>query len=71
MPLERINHGRSCGKSSHILPFLTNIGLERLNCTGSYGFDDGEYYRVLVNNAPQVLQIAADGPKAPAAHGRG
>ena len=44
------------------MPFLTNIAIERLNCTGSYGFDDGDYYRVLVNNAPQELPDCGDGP---------
>ncbi|KAK3936854.1 putative histidine acid protein [Diplogelasinospora grovesii] len=61
MPLDRINHRRAW-KSSHVLPFLSNIAIERLNCTGSYGFDDGEYYRVLVNNAPQPLPDCGDGP---------
>ncbi|KAM7207926.1 putative histidine acid protein [Naviculisporaceae sp. PSN 640] len=61
MPLQRINHRRAW-KSSHILPFLGNIAIERLECTGSYGFDDGEYYRVLVNSAPQELPYCNDGP---------
>lgn len=61
MPLDRINHRRAW-KSSHILPFLGNIAIERLNCTGSSGFADGEYYRALVNNAPQPLPDCGDGP---------
>ncbi|KAM0425975.1 hypothetical protein ACHAPT_008914 [Fusarium lateritium] len=61
MPLSRINYRRAW-KSSHVLPFLSNIAIERLNCTGSYGYDDGEYYRVLVNSAPQPLPDCADGP---------
>lgn len=61
MPLDRIN-SRRAWKSSHVLPFLSNIAIERFNCTGSYGFDDGEYYRVLVNSAPQVLPDCVDGP---------
>ncbi|KAK0725275.1 histidine acid phosphatase [Lasiosphaeris hirsuta] len=61
MPLDRINHRRAW-KSSHILPFLGNIAIERLNCSGSYGFSDGEYYRALVNNAPQELPDCFDGP---------
>ncbi|RYP13141.1 hypothetical protein DL767_010900 [Monosporascus sp. MG133] len=61
MPLNKINH-RRVWKSSHILPFLGNIAIERLNCTGSYGYDNGEYYRVLVNSAPQPLPGCADGP---------
>lgn len=61
MPLDRINHRRAW-KSSHILPFLGNVAIERLNCSGSYGFSDGEYYRALINNAPQELPDCFDGP---------
>ncbi|TDZ38858.1 Acid phosphatase PHO1 [Colletotrichum trifolii] len=61
MPLDRINYRRAW-RSSHVLPFLSNIAIERLNCTGSYGYDDGEYYRVLVNSAPQALPGCANGP---------
>jgi len=61
MPLDRINYRRAW-KSSHILPFLGNLAIERLNCTGSYGYDNGEYYRVLVNSAPQPLPDCEDGP---------
>lgn len=61
MPSDRMNLRRAW-KSSHVLPFMTNIAMERLNCSGSYGFDDGEYYRVLVNNAPQPLPDCGDGP---------
>jgi acid phosphatase len=61
MPLDRINYRRAW-KSSHVLPFLSNLAIERLNCTGSYGYDDGEYYRVLVNSSPQPLSACTDGP---------
>lgn len=61
MPSDTINHRRAW-RASHVLPFMTNVALERLNCTGSYGFEDGEYYRALVNNAPQPLPDCADGP---------
>ncbi|OTA99359.1 hypothetical protein M426DRAFT_325223 [Hypoxylon sp. CI-4A] len=61
MPLDRINHRRAW-KSSHLLPFLSNLAIERLNCSGSYGYEDGDYYRVLVNSAPQPLPSCADGP---------
>ncbi|KAI1842327.1 hypothetical protein JX265_009746 [Neoarthrinium moseri] len=61
MPLDRINYRRAW-KSSHVLPFLSNLAIERFNCTGSYGYDDGEYYRVLVNSAPQPLSACTDGP---------
>ena len=61
MPLDRINHRRAW-KSSHLLPFLSNIAIERLNCSGAYGYDNGAYFRVLVNNAPQELPDCGDGP---------
>ncbi|KAK0384361.1 hypothetical protein NLU13_8448 [Sarocladium strictum] len=61
LPLDRINYRREW-KSSHIVPFLTNVAIERFNCTNSYGYDDGEYYRVLVNSAPQALPNCTDGP---------
>ncbi|KAI0392963.1 histidine phosphatase superfamily [Xylariaceae sp. FL0594] len=61
MPLDRINYRRAW-KSSHILPFLGNLAIERLNCTKSPGYADGEYYRALVNSAPQPLPDCADGP---------
>lgn len=61
MPLDRINYRRAW-RSSSILPFLGNIAIERLNCTGSYGYEDGDYYRALVNSAPQPLPGCADGP---------
>ncbi|KAI1121966.1 histidine phosphatase superfamily [Nemania abortiva] len=63
MPLDRINYRRAW-KSSHLLPFLGNLAIERLDCKGTYGYDDGEYYRVLVNSAPQPLPDCADGPGA-------
>lgn len=61
MPLDRINYRRAW-KSSHILPFLSDVAVERLNCTGSAGFADGDYYRIKVNDAPQGLQYCNDGP---------
>jgi len=61
MPLDQINHRRAW-KSSHIMPFLGNIAIEKLECKGSYGFEDGDYYRALVNNAPQQLPGCNDGP---------
>ncbi|KAK6227623.1 histidine acid phosphatase [Colletotrichum tabaci] len=61
MPLDRINYRRAW-RASNILPFLGNIAIERLNCTGAYGYDDGDFYRVLVNSAPQPLAGCADGP---------
>ncbi|KAI1349850.1 histidine acid phosphatase [Xylaria sp. FL0043] len=63
MPLDRINYRRAW-KSSHVLPFLSNLAIERLRCNGTFGYGDGEYYRVLVNSAPQPLPDCADGPGA-------
>lgn len=64
MPLDHINYGRQW-KSSHILPFLSNIGIEQMNCSTSFGYEnatDSTYYRVLVNNSPQTLPDCYDGP---------
>ncbi|KAK0611649.1 repressible acid phosphatase [Immersiella caudata] len=61
MPLDHINHRRAW-KSSHIMPFMGNLAIEKLSCTGSYGFPNGYYYRALANNAPQQLPGCRDGP---------
>ncbi|ETI24625.1 hypothetical protein G647_03994 [Cladophialophora carrionii CBS 160.54] len=67
MPLDRINYNRAW-VSSYILPFLTNIAIERMNCSArsnTYGDligGDSTYYRVLVNDAPQTLPGCSDGP---------
>ncbi|KAJ0165335.1 Acid phosphatase PHO1 [Colletotrichum tanaceti] len=61
MPLDRINYRRAW-RASNILPFLGNIAIERLNCSAAYGYDHGDFYRVLVNSAPQPLPGCADGP---------
>jgi len=66
MPLDRINPHRQW-LSSDILPFLTNVAIERMNCSASYGFanqttEDPTYYRVLVNQSPQTLPGCFDGP---------
>lgn len=65
MPNDALNPNRAW-ISSNILPFLTNIAVERLVCD-SYGYQDnatstGEYYRVLVNQSPQLLPGCVDGP---------
>ncbi|KAI5362122.1 Putative histidine phosphatase superfamily, clade-2 [Septoria linicola] len=65
MPLDKVNYHRQW-VSSYILPFLTNIAIERMNCTGSYGYQnqtDPTYYRVLVNRSPQTLPDCHDGPQ--------
>ncbi|KAF3045673.1 hypothetical protein E8E12_011133 [Didymella heteroderae] len=56
MPLNKINYQRAW-RSSRILPFLTNIAIERLECD-SYGYPAGTYVRVLVNQDPQQLECA-------------
>ncbi|XMA08756.1 hypothetical protein WAI453_001547 [Rhynchosporium graminicola] len=60
MPSDRINHRRAW-KSSHILPFLTNVAIEKMECE-SFAFDKGTYYRVLVNDSPQPLDGCSGGP---------
>ncbi|KAF7587635.1 hypothetical protein BBP40_006919 [Aspergillus hancockii] len=60
MPTDKINYDREW-KSSAILPFLTNIAIERMSCD-SYGYDEGDYYRVLVNSGPQPLEECRGGP---------
>ncbi|KAK5135605.1 hypothetical protein LTR08_005085 [Meristemomyces frigidus] len=65
MPVDEINPYRAW-VSSKILPFLTNIAVEKMECD-SYGYQDtaattGEYYRVLVNQSPQLLPGCVDGP---------
>lgn len=64
MPTTRINYHRQW-VSSYILPFLTNVAVEQMNCSASYGYQnstDPMYYRVLVNRSPQVLPDCYDGP---------
>ncbi|KAL7625936.1 hypothetical protein AAE478_002705 [Parahypoxylon ruwenzoriense] len=61
MPLDRINHRRAW-KSSYMLPFLINVAIGRLNSSESYVHEDGDYYRVLVNSAPQPIPACTDGP---------
>lgn len=60
MPLTTQNYGR-VWKSSAILPFLTNIAMEKMSCD-SPGYDAGDYFRVLVNQSPQELPGCSDGP---------
>lgn len=65
MPVDTLNPQRAW-QSSKFMSFLTNIAIERLECD-SFGYQDnanqtGEYYRVLVNKNPQLLQGCSDGP---------
>lgn len=64
MPLNQVNHHRQW-VSSYVLPFLTNIAVEKMNCSEAYGYEnmtDPTFYRVLVNQSPQVLPGCFDGP---------
>lgn len=60
MPLHAQNYGR-VWRSSRILPFLGNIVIEKMECD-SYGYDNGDYFRVLVNRSPQQMPDCTDGP---------
>lgn len=60
MPLDTINHQR-VWKSSQIIPFLTDIGIEKMECE-SHGYENGTYYRVMVNHNPQSIPDCRDGP---------
>jgi acid phosphatase len=60
MPSNAVNHRRAW-ESSKILPFLTNIAVEKMQCN-SFGYASGEYYRVLVNQSPQTFTGCIDGP---------
>jgi hypothetical protein len=64
MPTDRVNWHRQW-VSSRILPFLTNVAIEKMNCSASYGYKnatDPTFYRVLVNRSPQTLPGCFDGP---------
>jgi acid phosphatase len=61
MPTSQINYNRAW-VSSYIIPFLTNIGIERMNCTSSGNSSDSTFYRVIVNGSPQSLPGCTDGP---------
>lgn len=64
MPLDHINYRRQWF-SSDILPFLSNVAIEQMNCSASYGYENipnPTFYRVLVNQSPQTLPTCYDGP---------
>ncbi|WPH02239.1 thiamine-repressible acid phosphatase spbc21h7.03c [Acrodontium crateriforme] len=64
MPTDHVNNQRQW-VSSYILPFLTNIAIEQMNCSASHGYekmDDPTFYSVLVNQSPQTLPGCYDGP---------
>ena len=64
MPLDSINYGRRW-VSSNILPFLTNVAVERINCSEAQGYRNATaptFYQVLLNNSPQTLPDCFDGP---------
>ena len=71
MPLDQINYNRAW-VSSYILPFLTNIAIEKMDCSQNYlvksqassnsSSGGSTYYRVVVNDSPQTLPGCHDGP---------
>lgn len=74
MPLDQINYNRAW-VSSYVLPFLSNIAIEKMDCSQNYyvksqlanngsssATDGSTFYRVLVNDAPQTLLDCHDGP---------
>ncbi|PSN70322.1 phosphoglycerate mutase-like protein [Corynespora cassiicola Philippines] len=62
MPLNTPNYQR-VWRSSHVLPFLSNIAVEKMSCD-SYGYEAGDYFRVLVNRSPHQLPYCISGPGA-------
>jgi hypothetical protein len=64
MPTDQVNYNRRW-VSSYILPFLTNVAIEKMNCSSAYDYQnatDPTFYRVLVNRSPQTLPGCFDGP---------
>ncbi|KAH9922704.1 phosphoglycerate mutase-like protein [Fomitopsis serialis] len=64
MPADSINYDRAW-RTSNILPFLANIGLERLQCnaTATGNSSNTDFVRVLVNAAQIPLPGCTDGPE--------
>lgn len=64
MPVESINFDRAW-RTSEILPFLANVGLERLSCNASAtgNGSNTEFVRALVNAAQIPLPGCTDGPE--------
>jgi acid phosphatase len=65
MPADALNYER-VWRTSDILPFLANVGLERLECNASATPTNasGVFVRVLVNAAPMPLPGCSAGPDA-------
>jgi hypothetical protein len=68
LPTDHIDRGR-LWQTSHLLPFLGHITIERLACDVQElsGDDDDEgstedYVRIVINDAPQALPYCNDGP---------
>ncbi|GAA5947629.1 hypothetical protein JCM3765_001008 [Sporobolomyces pararoseus] len=69
LPTDRIDRTR-LWQTSHLLPFLGHITIERLACdvqefSGGDDEEEGEtvdYVRVVINGAPQALPYCNDGP---------
>lgn len=58
LPLDRMPEKR-LWKTSHVIPFLGHVALERIGCSNDRKED---YVRVMVNGAPQQLPACHDGP---------
>ncbi|GAA5937852.1 hypothetical protein JCM1841_004381 [Sporobolomyces salmonicolor] len=74
LPTDRMPKDRKW-KTSHLLPFLGHVALERMSCDVEElnGDDKGEkkdYIRVMVNGAPQQVGHCRDGPGASCEIGR-
>ncbi|GAA5986255.1 hypothetical protein JCM11641_004869 [Rhodosporidiobolus odoratus] len=67
MPTERL------WKTSHVIPFMGHVALERMWCDAGAGENEGgkegDYMRVMVNGAPQRLPTCAEGPGGSCAMG--
>lgn len=69
MPLDQINYNRAW-VSSYILPFLTNVAIEKMDCSQNYyvksqssnSSSGSTFYRIVVNDSPQTLPGCYDGP---------
>ncbi|TFY67063.1 hypothetical protein EVJ58_g1861 [Rhodofomes roseus] len=64
MPTDSVNYDRAW-RTSEILPFLANVGIERLSCNASAtgNSSDTDFVRVLVNAAQIPLPGCTDGPE--------
>jgi acid phosphatase len=65
MPADTLNYERAW-RTSDILPFLANVGFERMQCAEPAAANNatGTYIRTLINNAPIPLPGCSSGPGA-------